>query len=168
MLLYCPTDATVPATQHLLQLSIFALDFFSSSSVYVTVPTIKSSLTLLPATHGCGYQLCFVTNRFMKLSYCLLSFCSVSPALFLQKIKKESVYVMYSSQHRTENFIHAYDKFENFITGEGLGAVPSLLYSNAVGRTVIKEAPVRALNFSIFQRHQGLFHEFGVVAAVLL
>jgi hypothetical protein len=144
MPLYCPTDATVPATQHLLQLSIFALDFFSSNSVYVTLPTIKSSLTLLPATLGCGYQLCFVTNRFMKLSYCLLSFCSVFLASFLQKIKtKKSVYVVYSLEHRTENFIQAHDNFENFITVEGLGAVPCLLYNSAVGRTVIKEAPVQ-------------------------
>lgn len=83
----------------------------------------------------------------MKLYYCLFSLCSVSPASFLQKIKKESVYVLlyssYSSEHRTENFIHAYDNFENFITGEGLAVVPNLLYSSAVGKTVIIVAPVR-------------------------
>ena len=71
----------------------------------------------------------------MKLYYCLFSLCSVSPASFLQKIKKESVYVsLYSSEHRTEDFIHAFENFENFITGEGLAAVPSLLYSSTVER----------------------------------
>jgi len=42
--------------------------------------------------------------------------------------------LLYSSEHRTENIIHAYDNFEKFITGEGLAAVPSLLYSSAVGK----------------------------------
>lgn len=140
----------VPLTPQFLQLNTcsscpsFAFDFFSSTSVYVTVPTIKSFLTLLPATHCSGYQLCFVTNRFMKLYYCLFSFGSGFPRLVLTKNKKESVYILlYSSEHRTEYFLHAYDKFENFITGEGLAAVPSLLYSSAVGKTVIKEAPVQ-------------------------
>jgi len=97
----------VPLTPQFLQLNTcsscpsFAFDFFSSTSVYVTVPTIKSFLTLLPATHCCGYQLCFVTNRFMKLSHCLFSLCSVSPSFVLTKNKKESVYVLYSSEHCT-------------------------------------------------------------------
>ena len=102
----------VPLTSEFLQLNTcstcpsFAFDFFSSISVYVTMPTIKSFLIVLPATGGCGYQLCFVTNRFMKLSYCLHSFCSAPPPPFvLTKNKKESVYVLYSSEHRTENFI---------------------------------------------------------------
>lgn len=96
----------VPLTPQFLQLNTCSSCpsllwiFFSSSSVYVTVPTIKSSLTLLPATLGCGYQLCFVTNRFMKLSYCLLSFCSVSPASFLQKkIKKENRFMLCTVQN---------------------------------------------------------------------
>jgi len=99
----------VPLTPQFLQLNTcsscpsFPFDFFSSTSVYVTVPTIKSFLTPLPATHCCGYQLCFVTNRFMKLSYCFLCVW-FPPASFLQKIKKESVVqfrTLYSSEHRT-------------------------------------------------------------------
>jgi hypothetical protein len=90
------------------------------------------------------------------------------PRLVLTKNKKESVYVLlYSSEHRTEDFIHAYDNIENFITGEVLAAVPSFLYSSAVGKNVIKEAPARVKYFSISQRNQALFHEIGVFAAVL-
>ena len=104
MLLYCPTDATVPALNTCSSCPSFAFDFFSSTWVYVTVPTIKSFLTLLPATHCCGYQLCFVTNRFMKLSYCLFSLCLVPPPppppLSYKNLKK-SVYVLYSSEHCT-------------------------------------------------------------------
>ena len=48
---------------------------------------------------------------------------------------------LYSSEHRTENFIHPHDNFENFITGEQSAAVPSLLYSSAAGKTAIKAAP---------------------------
>lgn len=40
--------------------------------------------------------------------------------------------MLYSLEHRTEHFTHAYDNFENFIREEGLVAVPTLLYSGAV------------------------------------
>jgi hypothetical protein len=51
--------------------------------------------------------------------------------------------VLYSSEHRTENFTYAYDNLENFITEEGLVTVPSLLYSGAVKNIVIREVLVR-------------------------
>jgi len=73
---------------------------------------------------------------------------------------------LYSSEHRTENFIHVHENFENFITGEESAAVSSLLYSSAVGKTAIKTAHALVSNISISQRNQALFHEFGDVSAV--
>lgn len=79
----------------------------------------------------------------MKLLLLSVFFVLSFLRLVLTKNKIESV-VQFRTV-RTENFIHAYDRpnCENFITGERLAAVPSLLYSSAVGKTVIKEAPVR-------------------------
>jgi hypothetical protein len=74
-----------PPTFHLL------FPFFSSSLVCVAAPTIKSFLISQSARLGCSYQFCFVTNQFVRHSYCLHSFLfgflSVFSTSSLQKMK---------------------------------------------------------------------------------